>query len=388
MQQFFFYTQPETQQCTVRAEVVPDGALAFIWMDCLLTELQQPERWQQQIFAQTQLWINEYHIADLANIEHPSNFDSTQNYDLLIFRKLITQEDHFKQAEQQMHGNQRLRLEPAEGFSTPVSLCIAPKVLISIRDERNSAAKQFVERFHTLLQQATGQAGHNSRVPNSPLDLSLKLLNVVIDRYLEIRQPLTQRVNFWQNALLQSDSRFRQWQDLFQENMALQQIESLCEEQMDVLQELRDAILENPSQCAPAHALESQDITLVRVHDLLSHVERVQKHISRLESMIKTAIDLHFSAISNQSNEHMRILAIITAIFSPLSLLTGIYGMNFVAMPGLKNPYGFWLMLLGMLLTTVVLLLFFRRKRLLGRSQQSLVELLAAGQGLDFKKLK
>lgn len=61
----------------------------------------------------------------------------------------------------------------------------------------------------------------------------------------------------------------------------------------------------------------------------MSHVERVQKHTLRLRNAIQSAIDLHFSAIANQTNENMRILAIITAIFAPLTLLTGIYGMNF-----------------------------------------------------------
>lgn len=61
----------------------------------------------------------------------------------------------------------------------------------------------------------------------------------------------------------------------------------------------------------------------------------------RLRSAIQSAIDLHFSAIANQTNENMRILAIITAVFAPLTLLTGIYGMNFEFIPGLKSPVGF-----------------------------------------------
>ncbi len=51
---------------------------------------------------------------------------------------------------------------------------------------------------------------------------------------------------------------------------------------------------------------------------------------------MQAAIDLHFSAIANQTNENMRILAIITAIFAPLTLLTGVYGMNFEFIPGSK----------------------------------------------------
>lgn len=83
----------------------------------------------------------------------------------------------------------------------------------------------------------------------------------------------------------------------------------------------------------------------MRLNDLMSHVERIQKHTLRLRSAIQSAIDLHFSAIANQTNENMRILAIITAVFAPLTLLTGIYGMNFEFIPGLKSPVGFGLCL-------------------------------------------
>lgn len=58
----------------------------------------------------------------------------------------------------------------------------------------------------------------------------------------------------------------------------------------------------------------------------------------------------------------MRILAIITAVFAPLTLLTGVYGMNFEFIPGLKNPIGFWIMLIVMLLSTAMLILYFYRR--------------------------
>jgi thiosulfate reductase cytochrome b subunit len=113
------------------------------------------------------------------------------------------------------------------------------------------------------------------------------------------------------------------------------------------------------------------------VNDLISHVERIQKHSLRLNQSVQAAVDLHFSAIANQTNENMRILAIITAIFAPLTLLTGLYGMNFEFIPGLQSPTGFWLMLLVMLVTTLALIFYFYQRHLLGRGEKSVLELLA-----------
>jgi Mg2+ and Co2+ transporter CorA len=122
---------------------------------------------------------------------------------------------------------------------------------------------------------------------------------------------------------LQGNRRFKQWHQLFHEDMAFQQIENLCEEQIETLQEFRDELVDNYHHVMGEHKHKNQDILLVRLNDLMSHVERVQKHTLRLRNAIQSAIDLHFSAIANQTNENMRILAIITAIFAPLTLLTG-----------------------------------------------------------------
>jgi Mg2+ and Co2+ transporter CorA len=112
---------------------------------------------------------------------------------------------------------------------------------------------------------------------------------------------------------------------------------------------------------------------LVRMDDLSSHIERIQKHTMRLRGAVQAAIDLHFSAIANQTNENMRILAIITAVFAPLTLLTGIYGMNFEFIPGLKYERGFWIMLGIMLITTVLLIYYFYRRHMVGRGEKSVI---------------
>jgi magnesium transporter len=51
----------------------------------------------------------------------------------------------------------------------------------------------------------------------------------------------------------------------------------------------------------------------------------------------------------------------------PLTVITGIYGMNFAYMPGLQHWLGFPLTLLSMALTVGVILVFFRRKGWLGK---------------------
>ncbi|HQW54391.1 MAG TPA: CorA family divalent cation transporter, partial [Acinetobacter sp.] len=229
----------------------------------------------------------------------------------------------------------------------------------------------------TIMGRQIEEQNKPRKLPNTPVDLCLRLLNSMIDGYLDLRTPLTRRVEYWQQQLLQGNRRFKQWHQLFHENMAFQQIENLCEEQIETLQEFRDELVDNYHHVAGEHKHKAQDILLVRLNDLMSHVERVQKHTLRLRDAIQSTIDLHFSAIANQTNENMRILAIITAVFAPLTLMTGIYGMNFEWMPGLKSSDGFWLMLGVMFISTVILLYYFYRQHLVGRGERSVIDLLA-----------
>ena len=69
----------------------------------------------------------------------------------------------------------------------------------------------------------------------------------------------------------------------------------------------------------------------MRSRDVLEHIERVLTHVRRLESSAETAVQMHFSAQSHRTNDIMRTLTVLTAIFLPLNLVTGFFGMNFEA---------------------------------------------------------
>lgn len=374
MQTYYFYLHPELQTIYVKKERDQVLEPEFIWVDCTREDVvTRSEFWQQEIFECSGIWTNEYHLKDILNLDHPCTFDTMDDYDLLIFRKLITPDDQIKTDEKSLEVHEKIF-----GLSTtPISFLMTSQVLITVRELGNKAFESYVQRIETISAKAVEEQNKPRKLPNMPLDLSLRLLNAMVDGYLDLRVPLTRRIEHWQQELLQGHRRFTKWHQLLQENMAFQQIENLCEEQIECLQELRDEIVENYSHLKAKKRSEKQDIILVRMDDLSSHIERIQKHTTRLRSAVQAAIDLHFSAVANQTNENMRILAIITAVFAPLTLLTGVYGMNFVFIPGLKSPTGFWIMLGIMLMTTLLLLYYFYRRHLVGRGERSVIDMLA-----------
>jgi magnesium transporter len=79
--------------------------------------------------------------------------------------------------------------------------------------------------------------------------------------------------------------------------------------------------------------------------------------------MISGMLDIYLSSVSNRMNEVMKVLTIIATIFIPLTLIAGIYGMNFQYMPELGWRWGYPMVWLVMLVIGVVMLVYFRRKK-------------------------
>lgn len=95
------------------------------------------------------------------------------------------------------------------------------------------------------------------------------------------------------------------------------------------------------------------------VHD---HLVRITDVSESYRDLVSSLFDIHFSVTANKTNEVMKTLAVVSAIILPLSLIAGIYGMNFEHMPELKSPRGYYVTLGFMAILTGVLLWYFWRR--------------------------
>jgi magnesium transporter len=97
------------------------------------------------------------------------------------------------------------------------------------------------------------------------------------------------------------------------------------------------------------------------VHD---HLVRLADEAMFFQDRITSILDAHLSAVSNQLNQVMKVLTIIATLFMPLTVLTGMYGMN-VPLPHLPGGERaqFWWVCGIMLGLSGAMLGFFRRKR-------------------------
>jgi len=106
------------------------------------------------------------------------------------------------------------------------------------------------------------------------------------------------------------------------------------------------------------------------VHD---HLLRITDLSEGYRDLVAGLFDIHFAVVGNRTNDVMKTLAVLSAIILPLSLIAGIYGMNFENMPELKSPYGYYGTLALMVVITVVLLFYFWRRGWIFQSRSEIL---------------
>ena len=305
------------------------------------------------------------HVVDLLNRQLPSNFESTSSYDLLVFRRLaamVGSERLFADDASASQASARAVLDAID--TSPVGFAIFDRVLVTVHPTDCQVRDHFAQR---LLQQAVGADGRGAlRLPRGPVDLMLRMVNHMVDGYLELRRLLSKQLDYLQNELFNPRNR-NSWKLLLASRNALHVLEDTCEDQRAAIADWIDTLDERPAEADPRAQREREHLR-VRSSDVLEHVERVLTHVRRLESSAETAVQMHFSEASNRTNDIMRSLTVLTAIFLPLNLVTGFFGMNFEGLPLIHNAKGFWIVFLVMLGLGVGMSVFFWRKRYLGRS--------------------
>jgi Mg2+ and Co2+ transporter CorA len=356
-------------------------AAGYLWLSCTRAELdrlQMPLQTALQTLCKLQLL--DLHVSDLLNAQLPSRFDFTSQYDLLVFRGLAS-----ASAPSDAPASQPLKHLPKRGGppilrridTSAVGFVVFDRVLLTVHPTEHNLRDAYAGRLladsgtdiaataasGTPDSRSTGARG----VPAHPADLMLRIVNQMVDGYLALRRELSQQLDHWQAELLNPKTRFNNWNALLSARLSLHHLDEICEDQRAAIQDWIEALKSWPEhdELVSKH---QRDLLHVRSRDVLEHIERVLHHVQRLEQNAETTVQMHFNAQSHRTNEIMRTLTVLTAIFLPLNLIAGIFGMNFEFIPLLHMSHGFWWAMVAMGLTAAGLVLFFWRKRYLERS--------------------
>lgn len=101
-----------------------------------------------------------------------------------------------------------------------------------------------------------------------------------------------------------------------------------------------------------------------RYRDVHDHLVRLADEATYFQDRITSLLEAHLSTVSNQLNGVMKVLTVIATIFMPLTVVTGMWGMN-VPLPHLPggDRIQFWWVFVGMLAISLTMLAMFRKNK-------------------------
>ena len=105
---------------------------------------------------------------------------------------------------------------------------------------------------------------------------------------------------------------------------------------------------------------ESHSIYFRDLHD---HITQVSSAINALRDRLNSLNDYYLAVISNRTNEVMKTLALVATICVPITVIAGVYGMNFQNMPELSSPFAYPIVLASMAGVGLSLFGYFKKKR-------------------------
>ncbi len=368
-----FHIQSTSITETQDLEALTEAGLptqGLVWVACARREF---EVLQGQVQAMLQTLCGQQlvdlHISDLINNQLPSHYDYTSQYDVLVFRRLAAG----NRANDLEHPGEPLNHEPAKGGppilrridTSPVGFAVFDRVLLTVHPTDCTVRDAYAAKL--LLAASVESRAAGARLPTSPADLMLRIINQMVDSFLELRRELTHQLDHWQSELLNPRTRFNNWNALLDARLSLHYLDEVCEDQRAALQDWIEAVKTWPEVDTPA-AHRERDLLQVRSRDVLEHIERVVHHVRRLEQSVETAVQMHFSVQGSRTNDIMRTLTVLTAVFLPLNLITGFFGMNFDALPLIHKESGIWMAVGFMVVIALGLSVLFWNKRYLARS--------------------
>ena len=289
---------------------------SWIWVD-LYDEPEDAER----AFLTSELKLDESSINEAQRNRHPPSIEVFKDYIYLLLKPLDAKSDSLD-------------------FNTyQLATFTAERFLVT----RRSKESPYLETRWQALEQE-GSAGQ------SPITLLTAMCHRVAQRYGKILLDLEQRLDVIEDELFDSPTDGLM-KELIGYNTGLRKMHRILNYYVDIFGTLRQHLhkMNNSQQDA--------------FDDIYSLIERFSSLCALYQNVITDLIDAYISINGHRLNQIMKVLTIVTVIFVPLTLLVGIYGMNFEYMPELKSQYGYYVLLSIMSSLVIGLLYLFRRVR-------------------------
>lgn len=181
--------------------------------------------------------------------------------------------------------------------------------------------------------------------------LAYSLLDAIVDTYFGVTEDLHERAETLEDEILGKPH-----------SGALQGIHDLKRNAMQLrrtLWPLRETL--NSLYRGQADFFKPE--TQLYLRDVYDHTVHVLESLEDLRDLLTGLLDVYLTTVSNRVNLEVRRLTVVATIFMPATLIAGIFGMNFHAMPWLEHADGFWeaILLMAGVATTMAGVFWYHR---------------------------
>lgn len=228
-----------------------------------------------------------------------------------------------------------------EGFTThELNIFLGPNYLVtfhSFHSRSVEAAQQYVRR--------------NANIMARGMDFMLhQILDRLIDNYFPKLEILEDKIEALETAVF-TDPSPELLNTMFELRHHVVHLKRVASQEREVLSAITKGAFPFVNERAQIY-----------FKDIYDHLFKIVEIADNHRETINIILQAYLSLVSNKLNNTMRVLTVIATIMLPLTVITGIYGMNFEHMPELDWHYGYYATLLGMGMLAGGMLLYFRRR--------------------------
>ncbi len=234
------------------------------------------------------------------------------------------------------------RIEGSHIDYEQISFVLGTNYLLSFQEKEGDMFDAFRERIR--LDQGRVRKQHTDY-------LLYRLLDIIVDNYYTILDNIGEQIEAIEEEIETgtTENTFKQIQKLKKELIFLRK----------AVYPLRDAM----SKLVRGETSFIRDETTRYFADVYDHVVHLIDSLDTYKDLTSGLMDIHINTQNNRMTEVMKVLAVISTIFIPLTFIAGVYGMNFEHMPELTSKWGYPLTWAVMLLIGGGMLVYFRRKK-------------------------
>lgn len=206
-----------------------------------------------------------------------------------------------------------------------------------------------------------------------PVLLVHRILDTLNDVMVPIIDYFEERMDVVEEDLLTEPTEATR-DDLFRLQRDVIQLRRVVVPQAEVLRRL-----ERDATTIMSEWFDPNDLALLRdVHD---HLYRIAGMSESYQQLIDSAMSSYRAAQDDELNDMLRVLTLVSTVLLPISVIAGIWGTNFVDLPGLRQSWGFTAMMVSFLVIIVGMMVWFRARGWLGGAADRAAEGRRASMG-------